>query len=125
PPGTVMVSDAPGTSGPLAWYCNSEGDRTAHDPATGGFREGIGLLGARSVENCTEIVEPASTLVPLGETEVTAKAGGGGVGFAPALVPKCSTATNPLAARRTATAQTVSTIQVRDRFLLAACSPEL
>jgi hypothetical protein len=41
------------------------------------------------------------------------------------LVPKCSTATNPPAARRTATAQMVATTHVRGRFLLAACSPEL
>jgi hypothetical protein len=53
------------------------------------------------------------------------RAGGGVVGFAPAWVPKCSTATKPPAAKSTTTAQTVTTIHVRGRFLLAACSPEL
>jgi len=120
----VIVSDAPGTSGPLASYCNIEGDRTTQDPGTGGFNVGMGLLGARSVENCTEMVEPASTLVPFGETEVTVRGGGGVVGFAPALVPKWSTATKPPAARTTTTAQMVTTIHVRDRLILAACSPE-
>ena len=46
-------------------------------PATGGLSVGSGLLGARSVENCTVMVEPAATLVPVGETDETVSAGGG------------------------------------------------
>ena len=84
PPGTVTVSVAPGTSGPVAWYSSSDGDSTAHEPATGGLSVGSGLFGARSVENCTVIVEPAATLVPVGETEATLSAGGGVVGVAAA-----------------------------------------
>ena len=48
PPGTVTVSVAPGTSGPLAWYSSNDGDNTAHEPATGGLSVGMGLPGARS-----------------------------------------------------------------------------
>ena len=77
PPGTVTVSVAPGTSGPVAWYSSNDGDSTAQLPATGGLSVGSGLLGARSVENCTVMVEPAATLVPVGETEETVSAGGG------------------------------------------------
>ena len=32
PPGTVIVSVAPGTSGPVAWNCSSDGDSTAQEP---------------------------------------------------------------------------------------------
>ena len=77
PPGTVTVSVAPGTSGPVAWYSSNDGDSTAQLPATGGLSVGRGLLGARSVENCTVMVEPAATLVPVGEIEETVSAGGG------------------------------------------------
>ena len=38
----------------------------------------MGLPGARSVENCTEIVEPAATLAPVGDTDTTVRAAGGG-----------------------------------------------
>ena len=90
PPGTVMVSVAPGTSGPVAWYSSSDGDSTAHAPGTGGLRVGIGLPGARSVESCTVMVDPAATLVPVGVTEVTVRATGGrsrgGLGLVGALV---------------------------------------
>ncbi len=65
----MTVSVAPGTSGPLAWYSSNDGDNTAHEPATGGLSVGIGLPGARSVENCTVTVEPAATLAPVGETD--------------------------------------------------------
>ena len=75
PPGTVTVSVAPGTSGPEASYWRTDGDRTAQVPATGGLKVGIGLPGARSVENCTEMVDPAATLVPVGDTETTVRAG--------------------------------------------------
>ena len=44
----------------------------------------MGLPGARSVENCTATVEPADTLAPVGETEVTVRAGGGAAGVAEA-----------------------------------------
>ena len=54
-----------------------DGDSTAQLPATAGLSVGSGLLGARSVENCTVMVEPAATLVPVGETEETGSAGGG------------------------------------------------
>ncbi len=77
PPGTVTVSVAPGTSGPVAWYSSNDGDSTAQAPATGGLSVGIGLFGARSVENCTVMVEPAATLAPVGETDETVRAGGG------------------------------------------------
>ncbi len=70
-----MVSVAPGTSGPVAWYSSSDGDNTAHEPATGGLSVGIGLPGARSVENWTVTVEPAATLAPVGETESTVECG--------------------------------------------------
>ena len=79
-----MVSVAPGTSGPVAWYCSSDGDSTAHEPGTAGLRVGIGLPGARSVENCTAMVDPAATFVPVGVTEVTVRATGGAVGVAAA-----------------------------------------
>jgi hypothetical protein len=84
PPGTVIVSDAPGIRGPVAWYCSSDGDSTAHAPATGGVSVGMGLSGARSVENCTAIVEPAETPDPDGVVERTLRAGGGAVGDAEA-----------------------------------------
>src|SRR6516165_8592494 len=77
PPGTVTVSVAPGTSGPVASYWSSEGDSTAQDPATGGLSVGRGLLGARAVERWTEIVDPATTFVPVGVTDATVNAGGG------------------------------------------------
>ena len=70
---------APGTSGPDRLVLEQgRGQSTAHAPATGGVRVGIGLPGARSVENWTEIVEPAATLAPVGETEATVRAGGRG-----------------------------------------------
>src|ERR1700722_8964556 len=84
PPGTVTVSAAPGTSGPLAWYSSSEGDSTAHTPATGGVSVGMGLPGARLVENCTATVDPAATLAPDGDTDTTVRAGGGADGVAEA-----------------------------------------
>ena len=84
PPGTVTVTVPSGTSGPLAWYSSSDGDSTAHVPATGGVSVGMGLPGARSVENCTATVEPAETLAPVGETDVTVRAGGGAAGVAEA-----------------------------------------
>src|ERR1700722_1279930 len=84
PPGTVMVSVAPGTNGPVAWYSSNDGDNTAQLPATGGLSVGIGLPGARSVENWTVTVEPAATLAPVGETESTVSAGGGADGVAEA-----------------------------------------
>ena len=71
PPGTVSVSVAPGTSGPGGLYWSSDGDSTAQEPATGGLSVGIGLLGASAVESSTAIVEPAATLVPVGEVETT------------------------------------------------------
>ena len=75
PPGTVTVSVAPGTSGPVAWYSSSAGESTAQAPGTAGFRVGMGLSGARSVENSTEMAAPAATLVPVGETDDTVRAG--------------------------------------------------
>src|SRR5580692_3479382 len=92
PPGTVTVSVAPGTSGPVAWYSNSDGDSTAQAPVTGGLSLGIGLFGARSVENCTVMVEPAATLAPVGETDETVRAGGGVAGVA-AACPLCMRST--------------------------------
>jgi hypothetical protein len=80
----VRVSVAPGTSGPVAWYSSKDGDKTAHVPATGGLSVGMGLPGARSVENWTITVEPADTLAPVGETESTVSAGGGADGVAAA-----------------------------------------
>jgi hypothetical protein len=120
-----MVSVAPGTSGPVGTYCRREGESTAQDPATAGLKVGMGLPGAKFVENSTEMVEPATTLVPVGETDATVRAGGGALGVAAACVPRCSTATKPPAARRSATAQTVNTTHRRGRFCVAACSPEL
>ena len=80
----MTVSVAPGTSGPTAWYSSNDGDSTAHEPATGGLSVGMGLPGARSVENCTVMVDPAATLAPVGETDATVSAGGGVDGVAAA-----------------------------------------
>jgi len=96
---------APGTSGPDAWYCRTDGDSTAQVPATGGLTVGMGLPGPRSVENCTEMVDPAATLVPVGDTETTLSAGGGAVGVAAAWL-KCRFVTTMAAAATTSTAST-------------------
>src|SRR5277367_6625629 len=126
PPGTVTVSVAPGTSGPLAWYSSNDGDSTAQMPATGGLRVGIGLFGARSVENCTVMVEPAATLVPVGETDETVRAGGGLAEVAAAwLLCRRSKATNPPAARMRTTTMTVTITHRRGPFLVRTCSPDM
>ena len=99
------------------------GDSTAQVPATGGLSVGMGLLGARLVENWTVIVEPAATFVPVGDTEVTVSAGGGAVGVADAWVFMWSTARRPPAATTTTAAQTMRINQRRGIRRWHACSP--
>ena len=124
PPGTVIVSVAPGTSGPVAWYWSSDGDSTAQLPATGGSRVGMGALGARSVENCTEMVEPAATLEPVGDMDTTLRAGGGAVGLAEAGENRTWTATtSPAAATTSATTQMVGITHHRLPFACRTCPP--
>ena len=114
---------APGTSGPEAWYCRTDGDSTAQVPATGGLTVGIGLPGPRSVENCTEMVDPAATLLPVGDTETTLSAGGGAVGVAAAWL-KCRLVTTTAAAATTSTAApTVRITHHRVPLRLRTCSP--
>src|SRR5271165_5720142 len=125
PPGTVIVSVAPGTSGPVAWNSSNDGDSAAHAPATGGLRVGMGLPGARSVENCTEMVDPAATFVPVGVTPVTVRATGGAVGVAEAwLARSFSTRTKPAAATTTAATQ-AKRITHRRRPPLLTWSPDM
>ena len=122
----VSVSLAPGTSGPVAWYWSSEGDRTTHAPATGGSSVGSGVLGARSVENWTEIVEPAATLFPVGEVVTTLSAGGGLLGLAEAGVFRtCTNTTSPAAATASAAAQAARMTHRCGPLSGRACSPEL
>src|ERR1700728_1628356 len=126
PPGTVMVSVAPGTSGPLAWYSSNDGDSTAHVPVTAGLSVGIGLFGARSVEKCTVMVDPAATLVPVGETDETVRAGGGAAEVAEAwLLCIRSTATKPPAAMMSTATHTVTMTHRRVPFPVRACSPDI
>ncbi len=67
----------------------------------------MGLPGARSVENCTEIVDPAATFVPVGVTDATVSAGGGAVGVAAASSSRAwSITAKPAAARTSAAAHT-------------------
>lgn len=81
-----MVSVAPGTSGPLAWYWSKVGESTDHAPGTAGLKVGIGLPGASGVENRTAMVEPPATPEPDGDVEITVSGGGGGSGVADAFV---------------------------------------
>ncbi len=116
-----MVSTVPGTSGAVAWYCRSEGDRTAHWPATGGDSVGMGLPGARSVENWTEIVASLATLSPVGAVLTTLKAR---VGRPSRRTPPRwwlrGTRTNPAAATASANAPARMTHRRGVRVLLLA-----
>src|SRR5580658_8176514 len=64
----------------------SEGDSTAHCPATAGVSAGMGLFGARSVENWTEMVASPATLSPLGVVLNTVNGVGGAAVVADAEV---------------------------------------
>ena len=77
----------------------------------------MGLPGARSVENCTEIVDPAATLVPVGDTDDTVSATGGAVGVAEASLSRTwSITAKPAVARTSAAAQTATTTHTRGPF---------
>src|ERR1039458_7850281 len=126
PLGTVTVSVAPGTSGPVAWNWSSDGDSTAQDPATAGVRVGMGLPGARSVENCTEMVDPAATFAPVGDTDATVRATGGAVGVAEASLSRAwSITTKPPAASTSAAAHTATITHARRPFLWRTWSPDM
>ena len=126
PPGTVMVSTVPGTSGSLASYCTSEGDSAAHRPGTSGDKVGIGLLGARSVENCTEMVDALSTLLPVGAVCTTVRSGGGLATVAEATGEGGrETRIKPTAARpRTRVEAPMTHRRAPVRSRLGACFPE-
>src|SRR5271170_6653176 len=59
----------------------------------------MGLPGARSLENWTEMVEPSATLVPVGVVDTTVSALGGDDGAADALSCDRFTRTRPPATR--------------------------
>jgi pyruvate/2-oxoglutarate dehydrogenase complex dihydrolipoamide acyltransferase (E2) component len=85
---------------------------------------GIGLFGARSVEKWTEMVDPATTFVPVGETVATVSAGGGFGGVPEAWVfRKWATAAKPPAATASAAAQMATITQPRGRFRARTCDP--
>ena len=85
----------------------------------------MGLPGARSVEKRTEMVEPAATSDPVGETDTTVRAAGGAVGVAAAWL-KCrwSVATRPAPATTSTARPTVRTTHQRGP-LRRTCSPDM
>src|SRR3984957_5921748 len=124
PSGTVMGSCAPGTSGAVASYCRSEGESTAHWPATAGVSVGRALPGARSVENWTEITAPLSTLAPVGAVLSTLRTGGGLEVVAAAGVWGRGMRANPAAATARATMATAMTHRRAPRNdLFCTCCP--
>jgi hypothetical protein len=120
-----MVSTVPGTRGSVAWYCRSEGDSAAHRPGTAGDSVGIGLFGARSVENCTEMVDALSTLLPVGAVCTTVSRGGGFAVVADATGAWGREITmNPIAATpRTKVEVPMTHRRAPVRFVLGECLP--